>query len=113
LKPADLYLIFKYKTDLKTQGLEDLDKSTSEGENKIFKPMSILVAEIANITSLTTLLESIVKNKYEIKIVNNIQIKIQSKTFVKYTLIIKELQKFRILSEIRIFIFIKWKKKKF
>jgi hypothetical protein len=51
------------------------------------------VIGVANIT-FTTLLEKIPKNEYEIKYssrVVNTQVEIELKTFVKYTLMIKEL----------------------
>jgi len=49
------------------------------------------VAGIANVTVLTTLLDSIAKNEYNIKILSY-QDRIQSKTSMKYILIIKKLQ---------------------
>jgi len=71
------------------------NKSASITENKISKSSPILVTRIANITPLTILLERIANNEYDqnrIKIVNSIQVKIQFKIFIKYILIIKELQ---------------------
>jgi len=39
-----------------------------------------------------TLLDRIAKNKYKIKVLSNIQVRIQSKTSIKYILTVKELQ---------------------
>jgi len=54
--------------------IQNIDKSTSKIENKIPKSPSIFVAGIANVTTLTTLLDSIAKNEYDIKVLSNIQI---------------------------------------
>lgn len=61
-------------------------------ETKKAKPPPIFVAGVANISPLTTLLENIAKNEYEIKIINNTQVKIQPKSSEKYSAIVKELQ---------------------
>jgi len=50
------------------------------------------VAKVANIDPFMTLLERIVTNEHEIKIINKTQIKIQTNTSAKYILIAKELQ---------------------
>jgi len=49
------------------------------------------MAGVTNV-SLTILLDRIAKNEYDIKVINNTQIKIQPKTCIKYTSIVKKLQ---------------------
>jgi len=70
--------------------MQDLNKSTNKTENKISKSLSIFMAEVSNVTPLMILLNRIAKNEYDIKVLNNTQVKIQYKTSIKYTLIIQE-----------------------
>jgi len=50
------------------------------------------VVEVTNVIPLTALLNRIAKNEYDIKVLSNTQVKIQSKTSIKYASIVKELQ---------------------
>jgi len=61
-------------------------------ELRTLKTPPIFVAGVTNITPLISLLENIAKHEYEIKIINDSQVKIQPETPEKYSIIIKELQ---------------------
>jgi len=74
------------------QDVQDSDKSTSKTDNK---PSPIFVARVANVILLMILLDRIAKNKYDIKVLSNIQIKIQPITSIKYILIIKKLKNYK------------------
>jgi len=64
------------------------DKLISKTENKILK-LPIFVAGVANVIQFTNLSEKITKNKYDIKMLNNTQVKIQPKISIKYTTKVK------------------------
>jgi len=86
-------LVLKYQNRFENlaQDLQDIDKST---DNIVCKFPSIFVTGVADLIPFTILLDRLVKNEYEIKVLSSTQIKIQPKTCIKYiyTLIVKELQ---------------------
>jgi len=90
-------LILKYQNRFENlaQDVQDIDKSTSKTDNIVFKFPPIFVTGVADVIPFTILLDRLVKNEYDIKVLSSTQIKIQPKTCIKYiyTLIVnKELQ---------------------
>jgi hypothetical protein len=61
------------------QNVQDPYKSILKGDNRVTKLPPIFVARVANIIPLMTLLDKIAKNEYDIKVLNNTQVKIQPK----------------------------------
>lgn len=59
---------------------------------KIPKPPPIFVDNVSNIQPLIKLLNEIVKDKFEIKVLNNSQVKIQPSSPEAYSIIVKQLQ---------------------
>jgi len=89
----DQNLLFQFPNTAKlvwdlAQIVQDPDKSISKTDNKVSK--SLLIFGIVNVIPLT-LLNKIAKNEYDIKVLSNIQVKIQLKASTKYILIIKAL----------------------
>jgi hypothetical protein len=70
--------------------MNEVGKTTKE---KVFKPPSIFVQEVKNISPLTDLLNAKAKDNYEIKVLNLDQVKIQPLTSVFYTVIALEEKK--------------------
>jgi hypothetical protein len=68
--------------------VQDPDKSTSKGDNKESKPPPIFMAGVANVISLTILINKI---ECDIQVLNIMQVKIQSKISIKYISIVKKL----------------------
>jgi len=59
--------------------------------DKVIKPPPVFIAGVSNIQPLVNLLEEIVRNGYEIKILREEQVKVQAKNLEVYTKITKEL----------------------
>lgn len=70
---------------------EQQESETTFKEKLITPPPPIFVDKIANLQPLTKLLNDTVKDDYEIKILRAEQIKIQPKSILAYTIIVKEL----------------------
>jgi len=72
------------------------DKHQEPTESPIVKspkPLPIYVGNVSNIQPLTNLLRNTVRNEYEIKVLRENEVKIQTKSTQAYTIIVKELQK--------------------
>lgn len=76
---------------------ESLDNTSNEiadspVQEKLYKLPPIFVDGVSNIQLLTQLLKDIAENDYDLKVLSNDQVKIQLKTDIEYTNIIKLLQ---------------------
>lgn len=73
------------------QGADQNNKTAQSKDEKVPKPPPLFVDGVKCIAPLSKLLEDIAKDKYEIKALNNDQVKIQPKTTEHYTIIMRAL----------------------
>lgn len=69
----------------------DINQDVNTNQNRENRPPPIFIQGVKNISPLTNLLQTICKDNYEIKVLNNDQVKVQPKNTEAYTSITKAL----------------------